>query len=110
VQSQTDVSCQGGNDGSAAVTLTGGTGPFGYAWSPSGGTAAQATGLAAGNYSVLITDALGCQGVVPIVIAEPAALLLAKAVTPSSCGGLPDGTASVVPTGGTAPYQYQWSS
>ena len=58
---QTNVSCNGGATGSATVKVTGGTGSYTYSWSPSGGTAATANGLAAGTYLVTITDTNGCQ-------------------------------------------------
>ena len=56
---QSDITCHGGNDGSASVTVIGGAQPYTYLWTPSGGTAAIATGLTAGNYTVTITDANG---------------------------------------------------
>ncbi|WP_133147980.1 SprB repeat-containing protein, partial [Flavobacterium psychrophilum] len=46
--SQTNLSCNGGTNGSASVTPSGGTPGYTYSWAPSGGTAATATGLAAG--------------------------------------------------------------
>lgn len=57
--SQTPVTCNGGvdgNDGTATVIATGGTGTLTYLWSPSGGTAATATGLTKGEYTCTITD------------------------------------------------------
>ncbi|MHC0443727.1 SprB repeat-containing protein, partial [Flavobacterium sp. 3-210] len=53
--SQTNVSCKDGNDGTASVVATGGTGNYSYLWAPSGGTAATATGLSAGIYTVTVT-------------------------------------------------------
>ncbi|WP_281310308.1 gliding motility-associated C-terminal domain-containing protein [Flavobacterium flavigenum] len=58
--SQTNATCAGGSNGTATVTPSGGTAPYTYIWSPSGGTNATATDLMAGNYSVLITDANNC--------------------------------------------------
>ena len=46
--------------GSASVTATGGTGPFSYFWSPTGGTSSTANNLSAGTYNVTVTDASGC--------------------------------------------------
>jgi len=57
--SQTNVTCYGSSDGSATVSISGGTAPYTYSWSPNGGTAPTATGLAAGTYTVTVTDANG---------------------------------------------------
>jgi surface protein len=57
--SQTNVTCYGSSDGSATVSISGGTAPYTYSWSPNGGTAPAATGLAAGTYTVTVTDANG---------------------------------------------------
>lgn len=55
---QTNVSCNGGNDGTATVIPANGTNHYSYSWSPSGGTAATATGLSAGTYTVTVTDTI----------------------------------------------------
>lgn len=55
----TTVSCTG-NDGTATAGASGGSGTITYAWSPSGGNAATASGLAPGSYTVTATDANGC--------------------------------------------------
>src|SRR5207253_8626089 len=57
ITASVNVLCFGGNNGSATVTMTGGTAPFTYVWSPSGGTNATGTGLTAGTYTVTVTDA-----------------------------------------------------
>ena len=58
--SATDESAIGANDGSATATPSGGTSPYTYAWSPSGGSSATESGLTAGTYTVTVTDANGC--------------------------------------------------
>src|SRR5690606_18715152 len=73
---QTEVSCNGGSNGSATVAVTGGTGDYTYSWSPSGGTTATATGLAAGTYVVTVTDANGCADTQSFTITEPDALTI----------------------------------
>ncbi|MDM1366749.1 T9SS type A sorting domain-containing protein, partial [Myroides marinus] len=69
--SQTNVSCNGGTNGTATVIPSGGAGGYTYSWAPSGGTAATATGLAAGTYTVTITDANACTTTVTATITEP---------------------------------------
>lgn len=106
----TNVSCNGGNDGSATIAANGGVGQLSYLWS-SGGTASSETGLSAGTVSVIVTDSLGCSLADTITITEPAALqvTLAAQTTPS-CFGDSNGTATVNANGGTAPYTYIWTS
>jgi hypothetical protein len=107
--SQTNVSCNGGTNGSATVNVTGGTGTYTYSWAPSGGTAATATGLAAGTYTVTIRDANLCTTTAAVTITEPAVLAATTIKTDVSCNGANDGTATVTPTGGTGSYTYSWS-
>jgi hypothetical protein len=107
--SKTDVSCNGGTNGTATVNATGGTGAYTYSWSPAGGTAATASGLAAGTYTVTIQDANFCQTTATVTITEPAILAATASQTDVTCNGSSNGTATVTPTGGTAPYTYSWS-
>lgn len=56
ITSTTNATCANGCNGSASVLATGGVPPYTYSWSPSGGSAATATGLCVGTYTVTITD------------------------------------------------------
>jgi len=67
----TDVSCNGGADGTATVSIEEGTGPFTYEWTPYGGSEASATGLRAGNYEVKVTDGNGCVSIENLTIDQP---------------------------------------
>jgi hypothetical protein len=58
--SSSNASCGGCTDGSASVTVSGGTGPYSYSWSPTGGNGAQANNLSDGCYTVTVTDAANC--------------------------------------------------
>jgi hypothetical protein len=107
--SQTDVSCNGGSNGSATVSVTGGTGTYSYQWSPSGGTAATASGLSAGTYTVLIKDSNLCETTASVTIAEPALLTATIDKTDALCSQANNGTATVIPSGGTGTYTYSWS-
>lgn len=110
--SSLNATCFGLNNGSATVTPQTGTPPFSYQWSPSGGSAATATGLAPGNYTVIVTDSRGCTGVLPVTIGQPPALAqVGPSITANvTCAGGNNGSASVTMTGGTPPYTYQWSA
>lgn len=106
--------CNNGTDGSAAVNVSGGSAPYIYNWTNSIGqsisTSDAAANLAAGTYSVVVTDVSGCEGYATITLNDPSSISTIISVTPSSCGGA-TGTASVTNvTGGTAPYTYSWSN
>jgi gliding motility-associated-like protein len=103
------VSCQGGSNGVADVTVTGGTPSYKYSWSPSGGNNATTTGLAAGTYSCTVTDSMGCASISSaVIITEPFALTSSITAANPTCG-LNNGSVIGNPAGGTAPYQYSWT-
>jgi gliding motility-associated-like protein len=104
----TDATC-GNNDGSATATATGGTGAFTYAWAPSGGNAATANNLAAGIYSVTVTDANGCTATTTVSIANTGAPSVStQSLLNVSCFGLTDGNATVAASG-SGPFTYSWA-
>ncbi|MEZ4825382.1 MAG: T9SS type A sorting domain-containing protein [Bacteroidia bacterium] len=110
VMSAGEVSCNGGTDGTASVSVSGVTGTLAYAWAPSGGTAATATGLTAGNYTVTITETpTGCLTTASVTIIEPAPLALQLLdSTNADCNtfaGL-----EVNAFGGVGPFTYQWNT
>ncbi|MBL4658649.1 MAG: carboxypeptidase regulatory-like domain-containing protein, partial [Flavobacteriales bacterium] len=107
ISASTNVSCNGGNDGSATVAETGGTGPYNYAWTPSGAITATASTLAAGVHTATVTDANGCTASDSATITEPAVLSATITSTDATCGNA-DGTASVTAVGGTGPFAYLW--
>ncbi|WP_146171720.1 T9SS sorting signal type C domain-containing protein [Flavobacterium magnum] len=109
--SQADVSCFGGNNGSATVNVTGGIGSYSYDWTPgnpSGDGTASVSGLAAGTYTVTITDAIGCTVSKTITITQPEQIIAIGLQTNVTCNSENDGTASVSVTGGSGTYSYAW--
>ena len=111
ILSQTDVLCFGNTTGSATVTAAGGTPVYTYSWAPTGGTNATATGLAAGPYTVTVTDANLCTTTVDVTITEPAAALSATILSQTDvlCFGNTTGSATVTAAGGTPVYTYSWA-
>lgn len=107
--SQNNVSCNGGSNGTATVTASGGVAPYTYSWAPSGGTNATASGLMAGAYTCTITDNEGTIITRFVTLTQPSVLTATSSKTNVSCNGGSNGTATVVPTGGLAPYTYSWA-
>jgi hypothetical protein len=105
----TNVACNGGNTGAINLTPTGGTGPYTFLWN-GGVTTEDRTGLTAGNYSVVITDANGCTGTVNATVTQaPALVASASSQTNVACNGGANGSATVAVTGGTGSYTYSWA-
>ncbi len=102
------ATCFGASTGSATVTASGGSSPFSYIWSAGGNTGPTAGGLSAGTYTVTVTDANMCTATATTVITQPAQLQHTATVQAATCG-LSNGSASIIATGGTAPYTYLWS-
>ncbi|MCA1800750.1 MAG: SprB repeat-containing protein, partial [Actinobacteria bacterium] len=96
-----------GEPGSASVSVTGGTEPYTYLWS-NDETTANISGLAAGTYSVVVTDANGCTDECSVEVLEQPALTADCEGTDGLCGD--DASATVIPDGGTAPFTYLWSN
>ncbi len=107
--SHTDVGCNGQLTGTASVVANGGVPGYTYLWS-NGATTSSLTGLAAGNYSVTVTDANLCTRSVSITITQPPLLQITATSNNVSCFGAANGTATTVVTGGTPPMQYLWSN
>ncbi len=110
VSSISYVTCNGGSDGTAAVTVFGGTGPFTYYWLPSGRTDAAITGLFPGFDTVIVTDVHMCSSLPAISaeIIEPPPISITVTSNMVSCFGGNDGGASAAVSGGTPGYTYQW--
>ncbi|MBK6834503.1 MAG: gliding motility-associated C-terminal domain-containing protein [Bacteroidetes bacterium] len=100
------TTCIGFPTGTATANAVGGDGNYGYSWNPSGQITQTATGLVDGVYIVTVTDGQGCTGSALATVTEPTAVtVLVNSITPS-CSNICNGTATIVPNGGTAPYTY----
>ena len=100
--------CFGEMDGSIDLMVSGGTSPYSYLWSD-GSTSEDLSGLAAGTYSVDVTDASGCTATLSVDLGEGSLLSLAgSSINPESCAGAADGSVLLMASGGTGPYSYFW--
>ncbi|MBI3502911.1 MAG: PKD domain-containing protein, partial [Bacteroidetes bacterium] len=109
LNSSSTPTCNGGMDGMADVSVSGGQAPYNYLWD-NGQTTSAANGLSAGLYNVVVTDNIGCSSTFAVNISNPASIALAVSSTNAGCG-LQTGTASVsVSSGGTPPFSYMWAS
>ncbi|MGN6645309.1 MAG: gliding motility-associated C-terminal domain-containing protein [Cytophaga sp.] len=107
----TNVSCNGGNNGAIDATVTGGpTMPYTYSWS-NGATTEDISGLTAGTYTLTIIDGNNCTTSQTFTVTEPAPLTATAAVSQITCNGANNGSITLTPAGGTAPYSnFVWSN
>jgi len=104
------VPCFGEKSGSARVFASGGTAPYRYDWG-NGQTAAQAVMLAAGTYTVTVSDWHDCSATISTTITEPPLLTVAVAnVAAERCANDCKGEATIQVGGGSTPYDYQWDN
>ncbi len=107
-----NISCNGGADGSISITVTGGTMPYSYSWTGTGGyisTNEDITGLVAGTYNLTVNDTNTCNQSATISLTEPPVLTLDTSIVNVSCGGFADGSIDLTITGGTTPYSCTWT-
>jgi uncharacterized protein (DUF2141 family) len=102
------VSCSGNNDASVHLEIAGGTYPYSILWSNSS-TEEDLSGLSAGIYTVVVTDANNCNAYDTVVISAPPSLSITLFKTDATCYGYSDGSVGVVVYGGTYPYTFIWS-
>jgi len=105
---KTDATCAGVNDGSADLSVTGGTPPYTYHWSDNAASQ-DLTNVAAGNYSVTVTDANSCTATQSVTISAGAGLQLTATIQ-DDAGGAGVGGISLTVTNGTGSYNYTWSN
>ena len=70
------VDCSGFNDGSIAVTASGGVGPYYYFWRDLDDSSPSISGIPAGTYKITITDANGCKITESIILGTSGSLIV----------------------------------
>ncbi len=110
-----DNVCPGEISGSIDITVNNGAPPFIYQWTSNNSFSSNQediSNLEAGDYSLTVTDNLGCgSNFGPFNIAPPPSpIQFSESVSPVSCFGFSDGVISVTVNGGTPNYTYAWTS
>ncbi len=114
IETNSPLLCNGDTNGSIFLTVTGGVGDpscFNYSWSEPGLSGLDVSGLAAGSYTITVTDCVGFETISTIIIMEldPVTGDLEQ-TSMVTCNGESDGQGKALGVGGTAPYSYLWDN
>lgn len=104
-----NVDCNGNNNGSIALNISGGTSPYLKTWFHNGAHSSSINNLTPGNYTVSVLDASGCQVYQQFNVTEPQPLNVVLETADVNCGMF-NGYINANVSGGTAPYNYLWSN
>jgi hypothetical protein len=115
--SATNIACAGEDNGTVTMSVSGGTPPYTYSWSPVGGsnttndTEQTISNLSQGIYGVTVSDDTGCEYIASIAVDEPQPIVMViDSVRASFCSGQDNGFIRVQSDGGERPYTYVWTN
>jgi len=115
-ESNIDVSCFGGANGSIDLSVIGGTAPYSFEWFNASNTtlteiSEDLVNLSSNTYTVVSTDANNCSETISILISEPVApISLTHTIDNVNCNGGSDGAINITTLGGTPGYTFSWSN
>lgn len=105
----TNVNCYGGSNGTASIYVSGGMPGYTYLWSINNATTSIIGNLSSGNYTVQVTDNIGCKKTANVIISQPTTAVTAViSSTDITCYSAANGIAAAGGSGGTGPYYYYW--
>jgi gliding motility-associated-like protein len=107
--SGTNVSVNGGNNGTATAAASGATPAYTYNWS-NGGTSNSISNLVAGTYYVTVCDANQCCRNDSVIVTQPPPFSITTTQVNNLCFGACAGSANATAVGGSSPYTYLWSN
>ena len=108
VMNGTSVLCNNTQTGNLEISATSGVTPYTYQWVGTSNTGTYVTSVGPGTYSCIVTDGLGCTDTVTTVLAVTDLSATASTSNPL-CYGTNTGSVTVVASGGTGPYAYDWA-
>lgn len=109
VTSHTDVTCNGANNGSITLTVSGGTTPYSFLGNPITAGTTTLPNIGPNTYAGNVIDSLGCSVAVSETVSQPIALTASEQHTNVSCNGGSSGSINVTVNGGRPPYSYLWN-
>jgi gliding motility-associated-like protein len=102
--------CNGSNTGKITAASSGGKPNYAYSWS-NGQTSNPLINLAAGSYTLTLSDSKNCTATAATTVSEPTLLTIVNpVVTNVKCKGGNDGSITVNASGGLPPYNFGWSN
>lgn len=108
-----DNLCFGESKGSVLVTPDGGFDPLVYSWTPSNlglNNSGMIENMLSGNYSVTVTDSIGCFRTSNFIINQPDSIYYSLTAFSPLCHNYQDGSVLMQLYNGVPPYNYQWST
>jgi len=105
----TEPLCNASCDGDIIPTVSGGVPPYSFQWS-NGGTACDILDICAGDYSVTVTDLVGCTQIANMTVGEPQPINITSTFNNPSCFGVCDGSIDIEIEGGTGGFTFLWSN
>ncbi len=111
VNSIEDVLCNGQDNGSIDVSVTGGVPPYIYSWD-NGSELEDLENAVAGIYKLTVIDENGCiRSRDGLVVGEPDPISVAvEGLDEVDCDGNEGGSADITVSGGNNPFEYAWSN
>jgi len=106
--SVTPTGCPDDNSGAIDVTVTGGSAPYSYLWS-NGAASQDISGLTSSSYTLVVTDSLGCQASVRVLVFKKT-FQVSSQINQPLCSGDSTGSISLGVTGAVVPYKFLWST
>ena len=110
----TDESCTLSNGDISGITASGGTAPLTYSWNGNTTLSSDTTDLAAGSYTLIVSDAFGCTDQTgPHAVVDNTAPLLDTSsivITNETCGSTNGSITGITTIGGNAPLSYSWNT